>query len=256
MASHGNYKGYQGVSRYEGFNLASHVVDLRIKLLAERFPSLFLGRNVLDIGCNNGAVAAHIALTYSPQTVTGVEIDGELVQKAKSHLSFRYSRTAPEGTAEEDLKGRDVTNYFPISSVMSHGHRPYPHAEDAFPRNVKFIHWDFASAEVPLEEGGFETVLALSVVKWIHLQNGDEGLKSFFRKVHATLAPHGHFVLEPQDWDSYKKAVKKNRPLKPSFETLTLTPSDFKRLIEETGFTLEGTIEDGLRRCIYVYKKR
>jgi len=46
---------------------------------------------------------------------------------------------------------------------------------------------------------------SLSVAKWIHLNWGDEGLVRLFRKVFQQLVVGGLFVLEPQEWASYKK---------------------------------------------------
>lgn len=111
------------------------------------------------------------AISFLPATVTGVDIDLELVQKAKSHLSFRYSRTAPDAGA-----GSERINYFPISSVLHHGHRPYPEDLDStrLPRNVAFRCEDWA--KIPISEPeSYDVILALSMVKWVHLQHLDEG---------------------------------------------------------------------------------
>jgi 7SK snRNA methylphosphate capping enzyme len=51
-----------------------------------------------------------------------------------------------------------------------------------------------------------------SLSKWIHVHNGDEGLKKFFERVYAVLNPGGFFVLEPQSWESYAK-VKRMDPV-------------------------------------------
>lgn len=48
--------------------------------------------------------------------------------------------------------------------------------------------------------------LRLSVTKWIHLNEGDEGIRRFFQRVHSVLRPAGVFILEPQEWETYAKA--------------------------------------------------
>lgn len=54
----------------------------------------------------------------------------------------------------------------------------------------------------------YDTILALSVTKWIHLNWGDEGIKRFFKKMFNHLNPGGYLILEPQSFSSYSK--KKN----------------------------------------------
>jgi 7SK snRNA methylphosphate capping enzyme len=46
---------------------------------------------------------------------------------------------------------------------------------------------------------------SLSITKWIHLHNGDKGMKEFFRKAYDSLKPGGTFVLEPQAYESYAR---------------------------------------------------
>ena len=45
-----------------------------------------------------------------------------------------------------------------------------------------------------------------SITKWIHLNDGDDGLRNFFKRAFDCLRPGGVFVLEPQEWDTYAKA--------------------------------------------------
>ncbi len=56
----------------------------------------------------------------------------------------------------------------------------------------------------------YDFVLALSITKWIHLNNGDEGIKRFFKKIYLNLNINGSLLLEPQSWTSYKKKAKLN----------------------------------------------
>jgi 7SK snRNA methylphosphate capping enzyme len=80
-----------------------------------------------------------------------------------------------------------------------------------------------------------------SITKWIHLNDGDEGLTNFFRRVRDVLRPAGKFVLEPQPWESYGKAKRGNAQLKENAARIQLKPEEFPRVLEETGFQRVGT---------------
>ena len=57
--------------------------------------------------------------------------------------------------------------------------------------------------------GELDTVMCMSVTKWIHMHEGDAFMKRLFRRVRDLLSHGGYFVLEPQPWSSYKSATRK-----------------------------------------------
>lgn len=98
------------------------------------------------------------------------------------------------------------------------------------------------------------------MVKWIHLNNGDDGLIEFFTRVFTTLHPDGRFILEAQPWESYHKAARLSDELKESCSKLKLRPEDFERiLLEDIGFTsVEKLIDEsgkGFKRPLHVYRR-
>ncbi|NEJ83251.1 hypothetical protein GR268_43015 [Rhizobium leguminosarum] len=113
----------------------------------------------------------------------------------------------------------------------------------------------------------------MSVTKWIHLNWGDEGIKTLFRKIHDLLnegaqEPQlpihiesfvclvnletrilgltegafyivigGVLILEPQEWKSYMKKAKLTPAHKVNRRAVQLRPEQFRTyLMEELGF--------------------
>lgn len=106
-----------------------------------------------------------------------------------------------------------------------------------FPHNVAFCTSDWVASGSTFDGKGYDVVLAcvlhsrhglicdslflsLSITKWIHLNDGDDGIRAFFARVHAVLRQGGMFVLEVQPWDSYAKARRSN-PVRRTHDTYT-----------------------------------
>ncbi|KAG8864100.1 hypothetical protein FRB96_006974 [Tulasnella sp. 330] len=158
----------------------------------------------------------------------------------------------------------EQAHYFPASLSFSFGTLPLPtfEKEDAtgFPHNVTFRTADWvASSGIPEDDDGYDVILALSITKWIHLNDGDKGIQAFFRRAFETLRPGGKFVLEPQGWDGYAKAKRMDARLKETAMGIKLRPEDFGQLLQSIGFsTVEnlGPIgERGFRRDVDIYSK-
>jgi 7SK snRNA methylphosphate capping enzyme len=121
-------------------------------------------------------------------------------------------------------------DYFPASCAHSHGPLPIPSSSpELFPHNVSFRTADWVNVTIPEDEGGYDVVLAcvpnaplvftrfsylsprFSITKWIHLNGGDAALNTFFARVAAVLPPGGQFVVEPQAWETYRKAKRMDK---------------------------------------------
>ncbi|KAH7117840.1 Bicoid-interacting protein 3-domain-containing protein [Dendryphion nanum] len=219
-------------------------------------PGLFKAKNVFDLGSNAGRVSCQLVFEFGAASVTGVDIDPGLVRQAESLLALRSSRVLP---ASEPSHA--VVDYFPMSAVLTHGYRFEP--QDNASRHltdwpaVRFISEDWATSENPTTSGPYDVILALSVIKWIHLEHLDHGLLKFFHKCALSLLPGGYLVIELQDWSSYEKAVRCSTAphFREAFAALKLRPeTSFSEILQQHGLNLCAT-SDTLPRRINIYRK-
>lgn len=108
-----------------------------------------------------------VAKKYSPRHILGVDIDADLVGKASARIrnlalhskaTFMVPRVLATGQLKDTRKGMDL-----------------------FPKNIKFECGDIMNDGNDEE---YDTIMCMSVVKWVHLNNGDDGLINFFRKLY------------------------------------------------------------------------
>ena len=56
---------------------------------------------------------------------------------------------------------------------------------------------------------GFDVVFLFSITMWVHLTNGDDGLRQFIES--SCNLTKNVLIVEPQNWCSYKSAMKRCR---------------------------------------------
>ncbi|KAJ3303544.1 hypothetical protein HDV03_003723 [Kappamyces sp. JEL0829] len=241
---HGNYHAYYGY-RNQG------VADGRLAFIK---PEWVLGKRVLDIGCNQGDLALQLA-RLNPALVVGVDIDPVLVAKARhlKQLARSCARANEDGTVAWD--------YFPPSLVSQFGAVALvndPTAPDLL-QNVQFRCGDWVHEPTLPEQ--FDLLLALSISKWIHLNNGDGGIRHFFNKCYDSLAPGGLFVFEPQAFDGYAKRAGLSQTMRQNYLEMEFFPSEFLYFLQKrVGFSLIDTFtpshaSTGFARTIYLLRK-
>lgn len=95
---------------------------------------------------------------------------------------------------------------------------------------------------------------------------GDAGIKRLFEKVYHSLSINGRFLLEPQEWRSYKKKMNFSDEFKATIKGIKLHPGEFVAYLLSTyPFELETTIVPEqettdkvpgfFKRTVYVFKK-
>ncbi|DBA74259.1 TPA: hypothetical protein ACH3X1_011044 [Trebouxia sp. C0004] len=245
---HGNY------NRYYGYRLGSEVEeDPRLQVLDRRW---FHGKRCLDIGCNEGVITLAAVQRFAPLSMLGVDIDEGLIKTACRALSKQRT--------EESILHQRLTRH---TSSAEPGGRPAAQRKAAAAAvrafaNVWFTCEDFAASQHTPQS--LDTIMCLSVTKWVHLNQGDEGLKRLFGKVKQALVPGGWFILEPQPWRSYQQARRKQDMSAAPFaklDMLELRPEGFPDYLEqELGFMLArelhvATSSAGFNRPMYLFQR-
>jgi 7SK snRNA methylphosphate capping enzyme len=217
LAAHGNYRNYY-------FHRAASIPDARLSLL---FPhrDLFQDHAILDLGCNAGKLTIECITHLGAARAVGIDLDDVLIKRAEE--GWRKALQSFEGVEEDCV--------FLCADFMAP---------------------DFWSSFTS-RHGEFDTILLLSITKWLHLHHGDEGLVSLFRDLFKLLPEGGTLVVEPQEWANYKRAVSKNPSLKPVYKGLKMRPN-FEGELKDVGFRFEKVIEreeGGFSRPLMLWTK-
>jgi len=161
----------------------------------------------LDIGCNAGVLTLDVAIQFNVESILGIDIDGKLILKAFGELEKR----------KEEL-GNKFGDY-----------------------DIQFLCEDYLEKEDGDQK--YDVILCLSVVKWIHINFGDDGVLKLFNKVFNQLSENGRFIFEPQPWSSYKKKYFVTEEAKKNWFSIQIYPDDFISYLTDIGFVVESVVQ-------------
>ncbi|CAG0891225.1 unnamed protein product [Cyprideis torosa] len=249
----GNY------TRYYGKRLPNGETDGRLRAF-EKVRDWFTHKAVLDIGCNIGHVTLCIARDFEPRRIVGLDIDNHLVKVARKNIKH-YLLPDPdkpgEPTKEADFPKSMRLLYGPLhiahlplseSKTSTEDSKQGKSARDqapspppSFPNNVCFVPGNYAGKDesaVEFSRPEFDVILCLSVIKWIHLNYGDDAVRRTFRRAFRQLKPGGKFIFEPQPWNSYEKRKKLTPRISETYRSIRFKPHQFSEylLSSEVGF--------------------
>ncbi|CAG9858773.1 unnamed protein product [Phyllotreta striolata] len=152
-----------------------HSPDDRIKLLPENIWNIESTCIALDVGCNAGNLTVALRdfllnRSSKDSSILGIDIDPLLIDRAKELAADNVTFTCLDIMDESERN--EIINNFLLSK----------------------------------EKERFSIVFCFSTSMWIHLNYGDEGLKSFLKYLCSVTDT---LVLEAQPWKCYKTAVKR-----------------------------------------------
>lgn len=199
---------------------------------------------ILDIGCNAAKPLLELCelLQPPPSYVLGVDIDPVLIDQARTSLRMAWSQRQPDASSSSSVA---AMRYFPRILATKIGPLPLPPPHTpAFPLCMHFMAADWM--QMPLKEGQYDLVLALSLNKWIHLHHGDGGLLRFLARIAISLSCHGVFLWEMQPWSSYDQARSLSRELRAKHAQLRVQPEDIPYILDILGLSVHTHIAQGM----------
>lgn len=232
---------YGNYNRYYGYRCEKNAEDVRLNALIQ-YEELFNGKEILDIGCNDGSLTIALAKRLPINFISGIDIDANLIGKARRNVVH-------ETQAIVNNNDKNV-----IKQVN-------------FPNNIAFKQCNYVLSNdslLELEEQRYDTIVCLSVTKWIHLNFGDDGLKRAFKRMYRQLKENGTLLLEAQDWKSYKRRRNLTPEINSHYKSIQLVPKQFHDYLisNEIGFESSYAIKlpqehsaNGFKRPIIAYKK-
>lgn len=245
---------YGNYNRYYGYRNAHAEEDPRLCCMRREW---FQGKDTLDLGCNVGFFTFSIARDFDPRRTVGLDIDPKLISVARKNV--RHYLSAESGSS------------FPISLPLTYGPIAATNIKNRetqaqFPNNIMFVQGNYILERdelLEMQQCEFDTVLCLSLTKWVHLNWGDDGLKRMFKRIYAQLRPGGRLILEAQAWQSYARKKKLTRAIFENYQRIQLRPEQFTEylLSREVGFSTCEVIDTpfnvskGFRRPIQLFTK-
>ncbi|KAE9600327.1 putative RNA methyltransferase bin3, bin3-type S-adenosyl-L-methionine binding protein [Lupinus albus] len=241
---YGNYKHY-----YDSRNGGKFNDDPRLQIFKKEW---FEDKDCLDVGCNSGIVTISIAKKFCCRSILGIDIDPDRVKDAKSNLrkavksicgekKMRLEGSELKMLKQTQVNGNGILKGYEASvdlrkSVESKSDEGM-NGEEIGRRNlgdiVSFKEENFVEAEYDPRQEHYDTIVCLSVTQWIHLNWGDDGLMTLFRKIRDLLRPGGLFVLEPQKWKSYRRKRRISETTILNYKNIKLRPEKFMRTLLE-----------------------
>lgn len=188
-----------------------HPPEQRIEVLPTNIWNKNIGENsyILDIGCNAGNLTQSIYAFLIKHVgnnickLYGIDIDPMLIKRAKKYNKYKNNCFYHCIDVMKESGRKAISNFLPNGIIK------------------------------------YNYVFCFSVLMWIHLNNGDEGLQDFLKylcSISSTL------IIELQPWKCYTKAVRRMKKsndefiLYKSLKIRNNVENEIERIIEELGF--------------------
>ncbi|SCM00159.1 bicoid-interacting protein BIN3, putative [Plasmodium chabaudi chabaudi] len=206
--------------------------DYRLSNINNLIKDIFKNKIILDIGCNYGITTFLLSLKYKCKTVNGIDIDYNIINKNISILKLFFDFILIYNKQKHMLPFLLNKHFLKTeSSIFNELHLLYEEltlkgvdkndeernehnlevCQNEFPFNIYFSCSNIFDKCFENVQNKYDVIICFSVLKWIHLNYGDNKLILFFDLVYKLLKNGGYFILEYHREIKYK--LKKNEKI-------------------------------------------
>ena len=250
-------------------------------------PCWFKNASVLDVGCGAGYTTIAVAERFDVASILGVDVDAALISKArenvatrKRELSAMHASSSSNSHVQRVPLSMRVVQKLPSSIAVAAPSGAYSGSSSSSSSfggmstsaqnnaaagsrldRVAFRHEDFvADATLGHQLQSYDVVICFGLTKWVHLNQGDRGLLTLFRKLYAFLKPGGRLLFAAQPWRSYNEKSRMSQDVHAHYKAIKLKPDGFLDfLTQRVGFKAVGSLPytkpSGEKRAVHLLLK-
>lgn len=176
--------------------------------------------------------------------------------KNKNRNCYNINNTSVKDSKLQGKNSKSKQNQKPkVITELNNELAVLPNIPEIIFKIGNFLTYDF-------KDEVYDVITCFSVLKWIHLNYGDEGILVAFYKIWKLLKPNGLFILEIEAFKSYNKRKELTENTLYTYNNIRVKPSDFKDfLIDQEYFEVVEEIDccndnkKGYKRPIIVFRK-
>lgn len=202
--------------------------DERFIEIEKLIGNIFKDKIILDIGCNCGITSFLLSIQYHCKIVNGIDIDINLINnsihivrlfiefislyKGQFHMLPFFLNNKKLLQIERNIF-EDLFFLYEQQKIHSLEINKTTNIEkeshiNSFPFNIYFRCSNILDLSFKKVENAYDVVICFSVIKWIHLNYGDNCVITLFDLVYTILKPSGYFLLEYHNEEKYR--IKKS----------------------------------------------
>jgi 2-polyprenyl-3-methyl-5-hydroxy-6-metoxy-1,4-benzoquinol methylase len=241
-------------------HLEDELIKKNLEFRIDRACKLEDASNLADKPTTEPATSSNT--TVSPEHDVNGDCRRQYVEDESQHFPLSsYVAQGPLATAimrpvktncDSENKDQDALKLADTSEIQQGSHdenqdknrtsnKTAENVTNSFPNNILFVEHNYVLSKdelVDKQKAFFDTIVCLSVTKWIHLNYRDDGLKRFLKRMYKHLNEGGLLILEVQPFDNYHRKKKLSDRLRSNFNSIKFRPEqiDDYLLSDEVGF--------------------